>query len=168
MSERALAVAPERAYLTFRAGDRRYGIDLAQVREVSTHVACTPVPQAPPVVRGLANLRSRIYLVLDTGTALHGRPADCSGESRLFVLHERVAAQVALLVERGGDLVGAGSEQLEPIAGEGATPGPVVALCKLAGELMMVIEPAALVAGLEAAIRGRAVGAAAGAGESSR
>ncbi|MEW6251750.1 MAG: chemotaxis protein CheW [Planctomycetota bacterium] len=172
MPDLALATTPERAFLTFYVQGRRYGIALTKVREVSTHVACTPVPQAPPVVRGLTSLRSRIHLVLDAGVALHGQPTECTAESRLVVLHEGVAAQFALLVERGGDIVHAGGDLIEPAADARAaepTPDadPVIALCKLRGELMMVIEPAALVAGLEAATRGRPTGApaAAAAGE---
>ncbi len=160
MPELVRAQPTSRAFLTFRVSGRLYGLDVAQVREVSTHTAFTPVSQAPPLVRGLANLRSRIYLVLDAGMALGRTPTDCTSENRLIVLHERVAEHLCLLVDQGGDIVQVPIEQIEDAANAEAadssvtsTPTPVVALCKLEGELMMVIDPGRVVAALETAIR---------------
>ena len=158
MSNLALAQSTVRSFCTFRAQDRLYGIEVAQVREVSTHVATTPVPQAPPLVRGLANLRSRIYLVLDLSPAL-GLPApECTTDSRLIVLHPRVAEGLGLFVDCGGDIVRVSLEQMEEIARPAAgnaealvaqPASPVVGVCKLDTELMMIIDPKRLVGALE-------------------
>jgi purine-binding chemotaxis protein CheW len=162
MSNLALAQSTIRSFCTFRAQERLYGIDVAQVREVSTHVALTPVPQAPLLVRGLVNLRSRIYLVLDLRPAL-GLPAlECTPDSRLIVLHPRVAEGLGLFVDRGGDIVRVSSEQIEEIAQPAAdrtevpdarAASPVAGVCKLATELMMIIDPKRLVDALEQEIR---------------
>jgi purine-binding chemotaxis protein CheW len=156
----ALAPKPARLFYTFRVHGRLYGLDLAQVREVSTQVDCTPVPQTPPLVRGMANLRSRIFLVLDSGAAVRGEPSQRTPESRLIVLQERVAASLALLVDRGGEVVRVPANEIEDTPrpelanspGDSQT-GPVVALCKLEGELMMLIDPLRIIAALETAIR---------------
>jgi purine-binding chemotaxis protein CheW len=157
--ELATELADIRAFYTFRVQGRLYGIDLSQVREVSTQTACTPVPQAPPLVCGLTNLRSRIYLVLDIGTAVRGERSQRTADSRLIVLQERLAAGLALLVDRGGDLVRVPADQIEEAAADAAAPpadsrwSAVTALCKLEGELMMVVDPTRIVAALETAIR---------------
>lgn len=52
-------------YLTFRLRDERYGIPVAKVREIVPMPAITPVPQSPPYVKGVFNLRSRIVPVVD-------------------------------------------------------------------------------------------------------
>jgi purine-binding chemotaxis protein CheW len=160
MNEFALTPALAHTYYTFRVHGRLYGVDLAQVREVSAQVASTPVPQAPPLVRGLANLRSRIYLVLDTGAAVRSAPSEQTADSRLIVLQERVAEGVALFADRGGDVVRVSTDQIEAAADSdavdspgGSSASPVVALCKLDGELMMAIDPVRIVAALETAIR---------------
>ena len=154
MSNLVPAQAPVRSFCTFRTQDRLYGIDVTQVREVSTHVALTPVPQAPSIVRGLVNLRSRIYLVLDVRPALSLPPLGCTADTRLVVLHPRVAESLGLFVERGGDIVRVSADQIEaitqPAADNPATPAvPVVGVCKLDTELMMIIDPAKLVGMLE-------------------
>lgn len=160
MNELAVTPTPDRSFYTFRVHGRLYGLDLGQVREVSTQVACTPVPQAPALVRGLANLRSRIYLVLDAGAALRGNPSECTSDSRLVVLQDRVAPSAAMLVDRGGDVVRVPVAEIEAVGRSGAGEASaeshasaVVALCKLDSELMMVVDPARLAAALETAIR---------------
>jgi purine-binding chemotaxis protein CheW len=162
MTDLVPAAASVGTFCTFRVQERLYGIDVTQVREISTHVTLTPVPQAPPIVRGLANLRSRIYLVLDVRSALGLDPAECTVDSRLIVLHPRVAENLALFADRGGDIVQALPDQMEaagPRGGEDADASaeqftsPVVGVCKLKTELMMIIDPARLVAAVEQAIR---------------
>lgn len=154
MSNLMPAPSPVRSFCTFRTQDRLYGIDVTQVREVSTQAALTPVPQAPPIVRGLANLRSRIYLVLDIRPALSLAPLEYTSASRLIVLHPRVAESLGLFVERGGDIVRVSSDQIEQVSPPAAdNPAiqatPVVGVCKLDAELMMIIDPAKLVGMLE-------------------
>ncbi len=157
MSDLALAKETVRSFCTFHAAERLYGVDVTQVREVSTQVAVTPVPQAPPIVRGLVNLRSRICLALDVRPALGLEPMDCAAESRLIVLHPRVADSLGLLVERGGDIVRVPADQIEQTtpssadspASPAASLAPVVGVCKLDAELMMIVDPAILVGMLE-------------------
>ena len=160
MNELPHAPTLGRTFYTFCVHGRRYGLDLGQVREVSTHVACTPVPQAPPLVRGLTNLRSRIYLVLDIGAAVRGAPVQPGPDSRLIVMQEHVAENLALLVDSGGDVVHVPADQIEEVVrpDAGASPAdspasPVVALCKLEGELLMVVDPHRIVTTLETANR---------------
>lgn len=156
------AEALPKTYFTFRVNDRLYGIDVAHVREVSTQVMVSPVPQAPPIVRGLANLRSRIFLVLDLRVAL-GLPATtCTPESRLIVLQARVAEQVGLLVDKGGEILRVSPSQMEEAPrGAGDLPESLVnrhsplvtGVCKLDNELMMMIDPLRLVEATDQAIR---------------
>lgn len=166
-----------RSFCTFRAEERLYGLDVTDVREVSTQVAVTPVPLAPSLVRGLANLRSRIYLVLDLRPALGLPPIERTVDSRLIVLHPRITEGLGLFVERGGDIVHVSADQIEEMtqpagSGRGSPPPPqgrgsdspatesvrppaaaVVGVCKLEAELMMILDPAKLVEALENEIR---------------
>src|SRR5262245_18930488 len=93
------------AFCTFRADQRLFGIDVACLREINTNTVITPVPPAPPVVRGLANLRSRVHLILDLRPLLGLPPADCTPDSRLIMLKPAVTEDVGLLVDRGGDIL---------------------------------------------------------------
>lgn len=161
MNDLSLTHAAIRTFCTFRAQERLYGIDVACVREVSTHVAVTHVAQAPPIVRGLANLRSRIFLVLDLRASLGLTPIDCTPESRLVVLTASVAENLGLLVDGGGEIVQVPIEQIvmtPRVAGDAANstgisrPTVVIGVCKLHNELMMIVDPAQLVEATKQAI----------------
>jgi purine-binding chemotaxis protein CheW len=155
MTDLVRRAADVRGFCTFRVQERLYGMDLTQVREISTHVVVTPVPPAPPLVRGLVNLRSRIYLVLDSGPALGLPPTSLTTESRMIVLQPRIAEDLGLLVERGGDIVYVASDRVAAPAvtastEQAAAPAtPIVGVGKLEHELMMIIDPVRLVATLK-------------------
>ncbi len=150
-----------RLFCSFRTGGRLYGIDAAQVREVSAQIACTPIPQAPSAVRGLANLRSRIYVVVDIRPILGLPPAECTSDSRLIVLKPQVAEDLGILVEHGGDIVRVSAAQIEEASPQSAraadspaerSSAVIVGVCKLDSELMNIIDSAKLVEALEALI----------------
>jgi purine-binding chemotaxis protein CheW len=157
----AASDAMMRTFCTFRAGVRLYGIDVRSVREVSTQISMTPVAQAPPIVRGLTNLRSQIFLVLDLCAAMGLPPTVPTAESRLIVLHPGVAEHLGLLVDCGGEIVHVRPEQIEatPPESTGVSTfrverSPLVAgVCKLQAELMMIIDPARFIEATERAIR---------------
>jgi len=46
-------------------GDEVFGVDIAHIHTVITPQAITPVPQTPPYVKGVMNLRGRILPVID-------------------------------------------------------------------------------------------------------
>jgi purine-binding chemotaxis protein CheW len=52
-------------YFTFNLGRESYGIDVLRVREIIRLTTITPVPQMPPYVRGVINLRGKIIPVMD-------------------------------------------------------------------------------------------------------
>jgi purine-binding chemotaxis protein CheW len=145
MSELLPAQAALRSFCTFRLEQRLYGIDVARVREVSPFLPITPVPQAPPAVRGLFNLRSHIYLALDLQPLLGRPPTHCTAESRFIILKPNVAPDAGVLVEQGGDIVHTSAELIEPAGhaidppAEG-TPALIAGVCRLPAELMMVVD----------------------------
>lgn len=52
-------------YLTFTLQDESYGIDVLKVREIIRLTTITAVPQMPPYIRGVINLRGKIVPVMD-------------------------------------------------------------------------------------------------------
>ena len=75
-----------RQITTFVLGDTRIGIDILLVREVYRHMSVTPVPDSPPHINGLMNLRGRVVTVIDLNVCL-SRPATEDIESnRLLVM----------------------------------------------------------------------------------
>jgi purine-binding chemotaxis protein CheW len=52
-------------YLTFQLGGESYGIAVLKIREIIRLQPATPVPQMPPYVKGVINLRGKIIPVID-------------------------------------------------------------------------------------------------------
>ena len=52
-------------YLTFTIGDEEYGIEILRVQEIKGYPAITPIPHAPPWIKGVMNLRGTVVPVVD-------------------------------------------------------------------------------------------------------
>jgi purine-binding chemotaxis protein CheW len=52
-------------YLTFSLSNESYGVDVLKVREIIRFLKITPVPQMPPYVKGVINLRGKVLPVID-------------------------------------------------------------------------------------------------------
>jgi purine-binding chemotaxis protein CheW len=93
----------------FELDGARYAVDVSQVREISRSPALVPLPHAPPLIEGVADLRGTVLPVLDLGRALGRAPI---GEpSRLAVLQSddllfglRVSPAVEVLSVAVGDV----------------------------------------------------------------
>ena len=92
------AVAGERHLVTFALDGEEFGIPVVRVREVIRVSEITRVPQAPPHVRGVTNLRGRILPVVDLRSRFGLPAADVTSRSRIVVVEagDRV---VGLLVD---------------------------------------------------------------------
>lgn len=92
-----------RRFLTVRAGGGFLALPAEGIREVVRCPALTRVPQASPILLGLANLRGQVLPVADLG-GLVGQSAAADPEGcRLVVLEG--AVPVALAVDAVADLV---------------------------------------------------------------
>lgn len=52
-------------YLTFSLGDEEYGIDILKVQEIKGYSAITYIPNTPPHIKGVMNLRGTVIPVVD-------------------------------------------------------------------------------------------------------
>ena len=52
-------------YLTFRLAQEEYGVEILKVQEIKGYSAITPIPNTPPYIRGVMNLRGTVVPVVD-------------------------------------------------------------------------------------------------------
>ena len=55
----------EGKYLTFALGAEEFGLEILKVREIIGYMEITAVPQTPPHVKGVINLRGQVIPVVD-------------------------------------------------------------------------------------------------------
>lgn len=54
-----------RQVLTFTLGTEEYGVEILKVQEIKGYAAPTPIPNTPPHVKGVINLRGTIVPIID-------------------------------------------------------------------------------------------------------
>ena len=97
-------MADEHQYCTFFLDGHYFGIDVLKVQEIIRFQQMTRVPLAPPVVRGLINLRGQIVTGIDLRRRLEmkDRPAD---QLPVNVVVKTDDGAVSLLVDEIGDVL---------------------------------------------------------------
>ena len=67
----------------FEAGGQSYALDVALVREIVRSQPVTPLPNAPALIEGVAELRGGLVPVLDLSRVLGGEPVEITSASRI-------------------------------------------------------------------------------------
>ena len=52
-------------FLTFALGQEEYGVEILKIQEIKGFSAITPLPNAPPFLKGVLNLRGTIVPIVD-------------------------------------------------------------------------------------------------------
>jgi purine-binding chemotaxis protein CheW len=108
-----LSVLTERQYCTFFLNGHYFGIDVLQVQEILRHLEMTRVPLAPPVVRGLINLRGQIVTAIDLRRRLE-MPDRTEDQLPVNVVVSTSDGAVSLLVDEIGDVLQVPEKAFEP------------------------------------------------------
>ena len=98
-------------FCTFHVGELFLGIEVERVQEVLRGCDITPVPTAPPSVRGLINLRGQIVTAIDLRNRF-GIAEGNDGASTVLVL-DAGSELLSLVVDRAGDVVEVDEESFE-------------------------------------------------------
>ncbi|MER5171540.1 chemotaxis protein CheW [Thioclava sp. GXIMD2076] len=99
--------------LSFRLADEEYSVDIMSVREIRGWTRATPLPHAPPHVRGVINLRGTVLPVVDLSIRLGMDPVE--GDARNVIIVVQFGNQTAgLLVHAVSDILSIPREELQP------------------------------------------------------
>ncbi|MEK6755790.1 MAG: chemotaxis protein CheW, partial [Bacteroidota bacterium] len=64
-AKRRATVSRGAQFVTFRLGAEEYGIDIARVREIIRIQSVTHLPDLPPFIEGVINLRGHVIPIID-------------------------------------------------------------------------------------------------------
>lgn len=99
--------------VTFGIGDEEFGVDILAVQEINRMMELTRVPQSPPEVEGVINLRGKIIPVLDLRTRF-GLPQSERGEQSRIVVVEVHGKILGFIVDRVHEVLRIDSSIVEP------------------------------------------------------
>jgi purine-binding chemotaxis protein CheW len=144
-------------FCTFRLGDRLFGVDVLDVKEVTAEKSYTRVAHAPDEVLGLVNIRGHIYLALDPHRLLGTGSAVVTEESRLVLFKPSVGNTFGVMVDAIADIRTVAAALTESFQREGQKTGTagigrgdlIDCVCQLDDELLVVLNPRRFLAVVE-------------------
>ena len=151
-------------FVTFYFGEHYFGLPIDDVIEINKALDITPVPLAPAYVAGVVNLRGQILTAVhlaqkvglhvpltaenrdeDSDQTEESSKEESSKKYNNVIMGSR-EEPVSLLVERIGDVMSVPRNKIEPPPAiiEGVDAKYVSKVCKLDGELLIILDPAAM------------------------
>ncbi len=109
-----------RQLITFDLGDQSLGIDIMAIREIRAWSPATPLPNVPPHVRGVVNLRGVVLPVLDLRMRLGWGLTDPT--TRHVIIVVKIGQQLqGMIVDAVNDIVTVRPEDMQPLPDIGST-----------------------------------------------
>jgi len=154
------ASAPDdvREVLVFEVAGQAYGLPTADVRELVRAVAITPLPNAPPAIEGVVDVRGQVLPVLDV-RARFGLPARALDPSDHFIVATAGARGVILRVDRASHLALVDQSAVQAPDTLGASATYVAGVARIEGGLVLIHDLATFLSAAETAALDTAMGA---------
>ncbi|MBC7792066.1 MAG: chemotaxis protein CheW [Clostridia bacterium] len=130
----------ETQFCTFRVGEHLCGIAVLDVREILMQRELTPVPLAPPSVKGLMNLRGGVVPAIDLRMRL-GQPQHDDGEAT-HVIVRTDDETTSLMVDAVEDVITVTDDSFEapPQSLTGLERDCITGVHKLDGRLLLILD----------------------------
>ena len=145
--EQTHQVAADRdQFLTFTLGDEEYGVEILKVQEIKGYTTPTPIPNTPPWVKGVINLRGVILPIFDLRLAFGLPPADYTKFTVVVVVVLR-GRQVGLVVDAVTDVVDVLASDVQPLPdlGAGARTNYARGMAKMSDRLVILLDVDAVI-----------------------
>jgi purine-binding chemotaxis protein CheW len=84
-------------YLSFFLGGEAYAIGILGVREILEYQAPTRVPQTPPSIRGVINLRGKVIPIVDLAVKFGLAPTQASKWTCIIVVETSIGGETAVM-----------------------------------------------------------------------
>lgn len=141
MSVATETTAATRQLVIFSLGEELYGVPITSVQEIIRHTPPRPMPESPPDVEGVINLRGRLIPVLSLGMRLgvHApRPEDAK-----VVIIELADSTVGIVVDEVREVVTIDAAITEPPPANvvGGSRNAIESVAKLDGGLLVILDP---------------------------
>ena len=133
-------------FVSFRIEDELLGVNILDVKEVTSLLDITPIYHAPEEVMGYVNIRGEIHLVINLRYLL-GYPKSIKGtSSKIIIFKPSIAEPFGIYVDTIGDVIEVEPSYIEPYSKSNLTHTKgdrlselVHGVCKLDQELLVLL-----------------------------
>lgn len=100
-------------FVIFRVGSEEYGVPIDRVQEIRSWQPVTRLPNAPPKVLGIVNLRGVVIPVFDMRSCFGLEPT-APGKSNVVIITAVHEDTIGMLVDTVSDIVDVDAAQIQP------------------------------------------------------
>jgi len=123
----------EGKYLSYVMGDQEFGMDILKIREIIGIMPFRSLPQTPPYVKGVINLRGRVIPVLDLRLKFGMAQTEFSDRSCIIVLElefDGEPVNIGIAVDRVSEVLEIKASEIEstPSFGAGIDTSHILAM----------------------------------------
>ena len=128
-------------FLTLFLGDEEYGLEILKVQEIIGIMEITPIPNTPPFIRGVVNLRGKVIPVMDLRVKFSMETKEETDETCIIVvLVEGIA--MGLVVDRVSEVTDILGEDVEdaPSFGTDVDTDYILGIAKSEDRVRMLLD----------------------------
>ncbi len=142
-------------YLTFVVGHEEYGVGIMQAKEIIEYDTVTAVPNAPPEIRGVINLRGNVVPVVDLAVKFGATPSEVTRRSCIVVVEvagEAGRQVVGIVADRVTQVTDLAADAIEPVPSFGTGPRAewLVGLGRADKRFLLLLDTDRLLGGMDA------------------
>ena len=128
-------------FLTFSLGKEDYGIEISNVKEIIGIQNITQVPELPPYVKGIINLRGKIIPVMDVRIRFKKEERVYNDRTCIIVI-EIKEISVGLIVDTVTEVLAISEENIvpPPQMNKGSQSKYIKAIGKAAGGVKLILD----------------------------
>jgi purine-binding chemotaxis protein CheW len=132
-------------YLTFALGREEYGLPVLKVREIVKLMDITVVPQLPPHVKGIINLRGKVIPVIEVRRKFGLEDKERTDQTCIIVVQVAVGAErlcVGMIVDSVSEVLNVTADELDgmPTFGDDVRTDFVSGVAKVKGTVKMLLD----------------------------
>ena len=144
----------EGKYLTFSLGAEEYGLEILKVREIIGYIDVTAVPQTPPYVKGVINLRGQVIPVVDLRTKFGMQTAEVTEQSCIIVVESTQSgrkANTGIIVDRVQEVLDIAGTDIEeaPQFGGSVDTDFILGMAKVGDSVKILLDIDRVLGGIE-------------------
>jgi purine-binding chemotaxis protein CheW len=128
-------------YLTFTLDGEEYGVDILQVQEIKGYIQTTRIPNAPPHVSGVLNLRGNIVPTVDLRSKF-GRPSLDYDKFNAIIVMVVGRRTVGVIVDSVSEVASISTDDIQPAPdfGQNSTSQMIAGMAKVGEKLIILLD----------------------------
>lgn len=132
-------------YLTFQIGHEEFGIRVQKVREIMGLQEITSIPQTPPYVKGVINLRGKVTPVTDLRLKCSLPEVEYTARTCIIVVQVKGTGTqmlIGVIVDGVSEVLNIAAADIEdtPDFGNGTTTAYLLGMAKVKGKVKILLD----------------------------